>query len=481
MDIVYGQALMTVAAVGADSAQEQLLRYEDAHDHEHLLEDLDSIRREKGVQVGINSGPWKKDSRRRAVGSEYFRRGWIFQEQYLSRRIMASLKADRPFVYYCRGSDIPNTPNDLQFHDFGSEFHGLAAPQRSILSYQKLVEDYTSKDFGHHDDSLRAFAGVLESLKHNPREQSSITNFVCGIPCEEIGLGLFWIEEEKESVRALRAPLIPTREYRERHWVENIPAQSQLRFPSWPWASRDVDEQIRYPLYGGWKNHPRSEDAKGQCKRDKENVACRVRAVGIIENARKDQTPAAEFPLSSPVEWKSEESWSQKSIDSFCILHIEARNLQWPNDIRIQKSYDWDSLENRGDYGTLDWREKKCIAYLLENRQHYLSNWTEQERYAYLFCHASGDESDQNVSVSPGLLLAGRGSNYEGVKQILEVLDMHSLRVVFLCYDADGDLATLVVRSHGAYYQRVGVAVFPQTSEFASRLRQTPPSSLILC
>ncbi|KAF2007463.1 HET-domain-containing protein [Amniculicola lignicola CBS 123094] len=478
MGIVYGQALMTVAAVGADSAQQQLLRYEDGHNHEQLLEDLDCIRRHLGVQVGIDHGPFvfHQKSSPRVESREYFRRGWIFQEQYLSRRIMACPRADSPFLYYCRESAIPETPNDLQLHDFGSEFQGLETARRSILEYQRLVNDYTSKDFGHHDDSLRAFAGVLESLKHSSRKQSSIKHCVCGVPCEEIGLGLFWIDEEKESVRALRAPLISTREYHERHWVENIPAQSQLRFPSWSWASREVDEQIRYPLYGGWKSRQSSENSKDQYRWDNENVSCRLRSVAVIEKSKNSQTSVADFPSSSDVEWKSEEFWSQIGIDSFCLLRIEARNMQWPNGIRIEESKCPVTLP----YGTrpLAWAEKER-GY--RNRRHWLSPWTEEERYAYLFCQSLGSESDGNQSLEPGLLLAGRGSNYEGVKQLLEVSDMQSLRVVFLCYDVEGDLTTLIVRPRRAYYQRVGVAVFPKSSEVARQLRETPPSSLVLC
>jgi hypothetical protein len=119
-------------------------------------------------------------------GDELLARGWVFQEQMLSRRLLYYTEAG--VIFECRTGNPRNTlgdrwtKSDVQGDDFGAIFRWIKRPregggepnrlisvrargkfalvQRSFDTWCKLVEEYSGKELTYWSDRISALSGI---------------------------------------------------------------------------------------------------------------------------------------------------------------------------------------------------------------------------------------------------------------------------------------------------------------------------------
>jgi hypothetical protein len=246
MDVIYGQAVMTIAAIAAKSAVDgKLLRYEYKRQAESLRRDIDEVERCKGVQVSLGltvNIPVKTESVLK--NSAYSTRAWTFQEHILSRRVLYC--TDRQALFRCSNSETGapghGLRNDLLFEGYDKlasshlwEWESRDETRRrlAIIRYCGLVFDYTGRYFSYRIDVLKAFSGVMQALTPGGVSCAPFDSFVGGIPTDSIAYGLFWTPGRKQSL-ASGTTISQTKG----------PGET---YPTWSWARCAASHRIVWP------------------------------------------------------------------------------------------------------------------------------------------------------------------------------------------------------------------------------------------
>jgi hypothetical protein len=219
MDVIYGQAAMTIVALAATNASSALFCPDDASSG------FGQVLREVEEQKNVEFVPDFRLSNRviqeaDKLGYVYRTRGWTFQEEHLSRRLLYCTKSG--FVFRCgvhewspRGwiedseeTSSPNVHQSLKKIDY-------------MHRWSSMVEAYTSRNLTYQSDVLRAFSGLAKSFQHpHPAKSLVSLSIICGVCVDLFPFSLLWI------------PLEPKE------------CSQRLGFPTWSWASSN--SQIRF-------------------------------------------------------------------------------------------------------------------------------------------------------------------------------------------------------------------------------------------
>lgn len=213
MDIVYGSAILTIAATSGDNADAGL---EGARTQSRAF----TQRAEKVQGLFLANRPPTFD---KAIGqSPWNTRAWTFQERILSSRVLY-VADQRCFFTCCHRPDsfmesVDDTESGLRSQPLPTLLSDLSRnfiPKSravNVLSYSRTVGDYTSRQLNYVSDMLKAFEGVASSFRALFR-----SDLLFGIPRAELDSQILW------------QPDGPMRRRRD-------PQSSFPIFPSWSWA-----------------------------------------------------------------------------------------------------------------------------------------------------------------------------------------------------------------------------------------------------
>jgi len=261
MDRIYGSSVLTIAAAHGEGAEAGLPGVRPGT--RSIIQGIETI---QGIRLA--NRPWSFD---KSVGeSKWNTRAWTFQERILTKRILyitpqqiffkcdhvSELLAEdidvkqqkrKPITYpmyvfplyesLCVDLGTANAlpagpyPNSITScylfqqavtrsntepfshrDDTGSD----TIPERwsiNILSYQKTVEYFSTRDITYHGDVLNAFKGIAQKMKPLFRSE-----FVYGLPLSELDYCLLWEPSGREFCR------------------RRDPETGNPMFPSWSWA-----------------------------------------------------------------------------------------------------------------------------------------------------------------------------------------------------------------------------------------------------
>ena len=213
MDIVYGSAILTIAATSGDHADFGLAGW-----RTKLRPFAQLVEKVQGLSLTNRPPTFTK-----SIGeSSWNTRAWTFQERILSSRVL--FVADQRCFFTCRHrpdafmESIDSTENGL----IGKPIPKLLSDNSrnfipssravNVLSYSRTLEDYTSRHLTYASDILTAFEGV--AARFRPLFRSDM---LYGIPRSELDSQILW------------QPYGPMKRRRD--------AQTGLPvFPSWSWA-----------------------------------------------------------------------------------------------------------------------------------------------------------------------------------------------------------------------------------------------------
>lgn len=182
--------------------------------------------------------------------SEYFRRGWTFQEYLLSRRRLIFGK--RQIHWNCACATFHEDRPDRKNQYLEDPALHLSVP--NILSgipdfdeLKRLLNEYHMRHFTRPEDALPGITGFLNLLKHSFRG-----GFLCGLPQMRFDAALMWhcgLGTSDLSGHNMEIFLEPRK-----HSVSQEPALPGAMLPYWSWVSwrgnnlRLLDQEENYQL-----------------------------------------------------------------------------------------------------------------------------------------------------------------------------------------------------------------------------------------
>ena len=183
--------------------------------------------------------------------AEWDSRGWVLQEQLLSRRCIYFSSS---YVYFqCNQETLCEITLEGPTYMFEQPVQrisyktenpltdlkriGLIPGSKRIVrifeTYTKLVELYTIRQLTVSSDILNGFAGILAVLA-----EYSKCSFVSGLPAAALDLALLWTPANSRLRRRLCYKSDPNTRF---------PAEQDSLFPSWSWAGWDKPVDYRLP------------------------------------------------------------------------------------------------------------------------------------------------------------------------------------------------------------------------------------------
>ncbi|KAH8656796.1 heterokaryon incompatibility protein-domain-containing protein, partial [Ilyonectria robusta] len=156
-----------------------------------------------------------------ADGFPLLRRGWVFQEQILSRRVLHF--GPQELVWECiEGEECEcRCVNEGIDRASNTPKKSLFLFQNNIFLWNHIASAYSSLDLTKENDILPALAGVIKKYK-----PAADVRYLAGLwDGEFLLIGLFWYAEKKEGV------------FPGNYYSDLKPQPSPYRAPSWSWAS----------------------------------------------------------------------------------------------------------------------------------------------------------------------------------------------------------------------------------------------------
>lgn len=183
--------------------------------------------------------------------SEYFRRGWTFQEYFLSPRRLIFGK--RQIHWSCACAMFhEDRPDEKRHLDDSTPWHSLGVP--NILSgipdfdeLERLLNECHMRHFTRPEDALPGITGLLNLLK-----QSFKGGFLCGLPQMRFEAALMW--HCALGANILSGDNVKTFLEARKHSMSHGSALPGAILPSWSWVSwrgnnlRLLDEEEDYQL-----------------------------------------------------------------------------------------------------------------------------------------------------------------------------------------------------------------------------------------
>lgn len=188
MGLIYARAKLTIVATDGD-----------AWDGIHGIcgtpaargkpRDLQNVfRYDSGMQIAVREHPWL--SQTHGPTSEYFQRGWTYQEYYLSQRRLIFGKKQIMWSCSCAmwHEDDPEPEQDadqrvLERYQIPNILNG----KPDFRELEKLMSDYHTRDFACPDDALPGVTGLLTLLS-----RTFEGGFICGQPQAWFDAALMW-------------------------------------------------------------------------------------------------------------------------------------------------------------------------------------------------------------------------------------------------------------------------------------------------
>lgn len=212
MDVIYGQAKLTIVAAAGDSAISGLPGVREGS--RNVLQHMEIVKNRPLIMSVCPT--WELHL------SSWERRAWTLQERALSRRLLV-FTANQ--VYFsCRRthffedtiSELPT--NDMHIKAFPDRYQDddiyVADDRRNDLSYyQKLVQQITLRKISYPTDALNACEGLLSHYRRQTNMSDSRLAF--GLPLAVFTAALCWSS------------------------LSHRPETRRKEFPSWSWAGWD--------------------------------------------------------------------------------------------------------------------------------------------------------------------------------------------------------------------------------------------------
>lgn len=252
------------------------------------------------------------------------KRGWILQEQLLSRRCLyftsryVCFQCGREILKECGVNQPMRTKpeersNRVRSINFApptiidnpllnlqelAEFGPMKRQFKAFAAYAKLVKKYTLRKLSYESDVLNAFSGLFAIL--NEYFESDI---IIGLPTSAFDLALLWAPATIIPRRGCKLPTMETLKL----------GQVDRSFPSWSWAGWTGPIEYRFFTESKWAEEPLPTplaesyilQANGKLQTIPARVSVKERlpnsAPGTSENPASDHsanTPPA--PLPSP-------------------------------------------------------------------------------------------------------------------------------------------------------------------------------------
>jgi len=209
MDYIYSNSALTLVSTCGDGG-------------EASIPGAGSVSRNIAQRVEVVQGfrlanrPWDFD--RSVKDSKWNTRGWTYQERILSKRTLF-VTPQQLFFKCCHSpsylsEDLDSPPEARKTVTYPMDDTGRdTIPHEgsiNVLTYIKIVEEFTRRNITYPEDILNAFAGVAENMKPLFR-----SDFLCGLPQSELDYCLAW-DPAGAIVRRV--------------------CSSGVQFPSWSWA-----------------------------------------------------------------------------------------------------------------------------------------------------------------------------------------------------------------------------------------------------
>ena len=132
-------------------------------------------------------------------------RGWTFQEQMLSKRVIIFLDGEvfwdcQRCVWnrdYLTPKSAPDTTLTRPYYETARRMSTMSQPDLNM--YIEMISLYNSRDLTYPQDALPAISGVLSTLK-----RTFTSGFINGLPCTFLDLALLWQPYSIASRRVAR-------------------------------------------------------------------------------------------------------------------------------------------------------------------------------------------------------------------------------------------------------------------------------------
>ena len=206
MTDIYGGATMTIFADGAADDNAGMIRPR-ANSHESRL-------------ITNDDGSFERLVNRSLLST----RAWIFQERFMSRRILHI--TSEQMMWECRSCHIAESaPSSLQngapwLEGLVKTLRGVILSQSALMDYwPRLVEEYTQRKLTLGKDKLPALSGLAKYIATRTKDSTS-EDYIAGMWSENLKTDLLWESSWDDPDHLPRRP-------------------SEWRAPTWSWASID--------------------------------------------------------------------------------------------------------------------------------------------------------------------------------------------------------------------------------------------------
>ena len=241
MASIYGRALFTIALTDGT-------RLSKAAEDRPFLYDMNSPVPMRGCSNAETIFQWLiesgNDDCRPAGELDY--RGWTFQENFLSRRIVSLTKSGIYWDCLCESASARRpvgvmggvTPDKLRHIDYRKVRRLALTPKHGIMDaaayrlWRRAVEEYTRREFTKGSDRIIALSGFIERIKAALRDRYD--------------LGIWYNDKLRCLAWSARWPELGRRD--------------DVTTPSWSWSQMSIP--IDYHLTPGYKTHKIENKAK---------------------------------------------------------------------------------------------------------------------------------------------------------------------------------------------------------------------------
>ena len=212
MDQIYGNSVLTIAATYGEGAEAGIPGVRPGS--RSVIQKVETVQ-----DICLANRPWSFD---KSVGeSKWNTRAWTFQERILTKRTLFMTQQQMFFkcdhAAGCQAEDLDTKlqsrkPVTYPMQDTGKD----TIPPRwsiNIVTYQRTVESFVTRDLTYHGDMLNAFEGIAQKMRPIFRSK-----FLYGLPQSELEYCLLW-EPWGGHFRRRRDP-----------------EKGTPMFPSWSWA-----------------------------------------------------------------------------------------------------------------------------------------------------------------------------------------------------------------------------------------------------
>ncbi|KAF4333539.1 hypothetical protein FBEOM_12651 [Fusarium beomiforme] len=162
--------------------------------------------------------------------SEYFQRGWTFQEYILSQRRL--IFGDQQIHWQCPCATLHEDRPDSQDQLPTQEFPNIKKGWPDVKELNVLLNEYNSRELTHPEDAFPAVNGLLTYLENYSFE----LGFLFGLPRAFFSAALMWCNRSERHGVKTRSGLLRRQPSKRRQSI--LPS---THLPSWSWIGWQGD------------------------------------------------------------------------------------------------------------------------------------------------------------------------------------------------------------------------------------------------